>query len=373
MHGFVRPFCPAHAVHKLTDVDTSGLANRGIKLILIDVDNTLVKWRSMDFAQETLDWVEGAKRNNLQVCIISNTRNVTRLGKLSEILGIPAMRGKFKPSTAMYKEALVKFGVRESEAVMIGDQLFTDILGANRAGIEAIWIQPLTNVDFAPTKINRFMERMLRGYLYRALSEPPDATPEPEEVAASMPFIERKVVRQFVKFCIVGGTSFVIDYCINMSLMYLPAGDSIGARIGRWLMTSAHPLFGHAESPLKAAMPVVSVISASFAIVNSFYWNRLWTFKITGIEERAAQFRRFVVISVVGLVLNVALRSAFFHLMPTDAKAYARIAFVASAVIVAFWNFFGQRIYAFKAHRATEEVPAPAPGTYPRPRNTGQT
>lgn len=356
VNGLLRPFCPTHAVHSLTDVDTKALANRGIKLILIDVDNTLVKWRSMDFAQHTLDWVKEAKANGMQVCIISNTRNTVRLGKLSEILGIPAMRGKFKPNPEMYKQALDKFNVRESEAVMIGDQLFTDIFGANRAGIEAIWLQPISNVDFAPTKISRFGERVIRGYLYRALEVPMDAEPEPPEQIASEPFYERKIVRQFVKFCIVGGTSFVIDYCIRMTILYAHGVAPYSIEGGQWLIKNVPLLFGSFKSPTDAFFPVAAFCGASIAILNSFYWNRLWTFKIRGGEERAAQLRRFVVISLIGLVLNVLIGTLVNYLLPGDSKNSARVATVAAAMIVAIWNFTGQRLYAFKTQPTGSEA-----------------
>ncbi|MEA2552122.1 MAG: hypothetical protein QOJ65_298, partial [Fimbriimonadaceae bacterium] len=297
----MRPFCPAHAVHNLTDVDPQALANRGIKLILVDVDNTLVKWRTEDFAEETLNWVQKVKSAGIQACIISNTRNVVRLGRLSEILGIPAMRGRFKPSTAMYEQALEKFGVKKSQAVMIGDQLFTDILGANRAGIEAIWLQPISGSDFVATKVNRFGERVLRGYLYRALHEPIDEEPETPEEAARTPFLERKVVRQFVKFCIVGGSSFVIDYCIRMTLLYASPFSDYAVRTGEWLRTHVS-LFSFAETPRDAFFPIAALCAASLAILNSFYWNRLWTFKIRGSHERMDQLKRFVAISLIGLV-----------------------------------------------------------------------
>lgn len=356
VHGLLRPFCPTHAVHNLTDVDTRALANRGIKLILIDVDNTLVKWRSMDFAQPTLDWVKQAKANGMQVCIISNTRNVARLEKLSGILEIPAMRGKFKPSPEMYKQALEKFGVRESEAVMIGDQLFTDIFGANRAGIEAIWLQPISNVDFAPTKISRFGERVIRGYLYRALDVPMDDEPEPPEQVASEPFYERKIVRQIVKFCIVGGSSFVIDYCIRMTILYAKSVAPYSIEGGRWLMQHIPRLFGSFKTPTDAFFPIAAFCGASIAILNSFYWNRLWTFKIRGAEERASQLRRFVVVSVIGLGLNVLIGTFLNHILPGEgSKNSARIATVVAAMIVAIWNFTGQRLYAFKNRRPPEE------------------
>ncbi len=358
--GAVRPFCPTHAVHKLQDVDTEALANRGIKLIMIDVDNTLVVWRKDDFAQETLDWVAKAKSHDIQIVILSNTRNPERLTRLAKMLDIPALRGKFKPSKAMYQEALKKFNVNESQAVMIGDQIFTDILGANRAGIESIWLQPISHHDFVGTKVSRVGERLLRGYLYRALSEPIDL-PETPEQAAAKPFWERKIVHQIVKFGIVGGSSFVIDYCIRMTLLYQAPFSEFARTQGVWLQTHAGALFGGFKGPIEAFTPIAVTCSGTVAILNSFYWNRLWTFNIRGKEDRGAQLRRFIAISLVGLALNIMLTSMFVHAIPAQGKQALRIATVLAAVLVAVWNFTAQRLYAFK-------TPAAAAGPTASPR-----
>jgi HAD superfamily phosphatase (TIGR01668 family) len=348
--GAVRPFCPSHAVHRLQDVNLEGLKARGKTVILIDVDNTLVKWRTEDFEDHTLAWLAEAKALGFNVAIISNTRNVERLARLSEKLGVKTMRGRFKPSRVMFKQALAAFGAEPKDAIMIGDQLFTDVFGANRAGVESVWLQPISNTDLITTKFNRMLERGLRGYLYRALTEPPDATPADPVEESQKPFRERKVVRQFVKFCIVGGTSFILDYSVNMTLLYgiQSQGGPLGETFGNWLISQYPAVFGFADKPEAAAMPIFATMGASVGIVNSFIWNRFWTFKIRGAEQRMEQFRKFVFVSVIGLTLNVLLRSLFFHLLPGGSKSSARIAFVLAAGIVAFWNFTGQRIYAFR-------------------------
>jgi uncharacterized protein len=344
--GPVRPFCPSHAVHKLQDVDPEGLSNRGIKLILIDVDNTLVQWRTEDFAQETLDWVAKAKSHGIQICILSNTRNPARLERLSKVLDIPALRGKFKPNPAMYLEALRKFNVKENQAVMIGDQIFTDIFGANRAGIEAIWLQPISPHDFVGTKVSRFGERVLKNYLYQAISEPVDA-PEIPSIEQKKSFWDKKIVHQLVKFCIVGGTSFIIDYCIRMTLLYAEFAAPSTRQAGEWLMQT-FPLFRNLETPTAAFFPIAAFCGASIAILNSFFWNRRWTFSIKGAEERARQFHKFVVINLIGLGLNVVIGTTINHMLPGDDKWSARIATVCAAAIVAVWNFSGQRFWVFK-------------------------
>lgn len=348
--GAMRPFCPSHAVHKLQDVNLEGLKARGKTVILIDVDNTLVKWRTEDFEDHTLAWLAEAKALGFNVAIISNTRNVERLARLSEKLGVKTMRGRFKPSRVMFKQALAAFNAEPKDAIMIGDQLFTDVFGANRAGVESVWLQPISNTDLITTKFNRMLERGLRGYLYRALTEPPDATPADPVEESQKPFFERKIARQFVKFCIVGGTSFLIDYCITLTLMFAVPyqGGLLSEVVGANLQASVPLLFGSYKTPSDAFFPIAATIAASFAILNSFYWNRLWTFKIRGAEERTQQMQRFVLVAVIGLVLNVLISTTVNSLLPFDPKNSARVAKVVAAGIVAFWNFTGQRLYAFK-------------------------
>ncbi len=343
----LQQFCPDHAELQLIDVNLDELLAEGKKLILVDIDNTMVPWRTDEFPPEVIAWIAHGKELGLKFCIISNTRNPVRLARLSEVLGVDRMQGRFKPSKTMYLAALKKFSVTADEAIMIGDQLFTDVFGANRSGIDSIWIKPMTGHDFIGTKFSRFMERLIRPSLHRGLAtEEDDFTLLPKTGIFRSP-----VLRQFAKFCVVGGTSFFIDYCISMTIMFaIPWGDStMSAVLGQRLIDAAPSWFAWAHGPRAAFFPIAGFVGASVAILNSFLLNRRWTFKIKTKEERAEQFRKFIVISVVGLLLNVFLRSAFNSMLHGDDKSTARIATILAALIVAFWNFFGQRLYAFRA------------------------
>lgn len=349
VHEVFHNFVPAHAVNSLQEVDLDRLWTAGKRLILVDVDHTLVKWKSMDFAQPVLDWIARAKGMGFEFCIISNTRRVHRLQKLSQMLEIETVRGRFKPSRAMFRLALIKFKRKPEEAVMIGDQLMTDILGANRAGIDAIWVRKMEGKEFGPTKINRMMESLLQSAIYRGLVTPVDETPGPNE--GKKPFLQRTIVRQFVKFAIVGGSSFIVDTGIRLYLsFYAPwfEGRSFSDTLGSWLRDNWALVAENFATPQKAAWPICVTIGATFGILNSFIWNRFWTFKIRGKEERLAQLRRFVFISVIGLLLNTVISSALNNIIQGHEKRSAFLATVIAAVVVAFWNFNGQRLYAFR-------------------------
>lgn len=169
LHGFLRRICPSRAVASVVDVDPVELEAAGKTLILLDVDNTLMPWHGETVPKSSQGWIEDLKRRGLHACVLSNTRRVDRLGRIAGLLGVDFIRGRFKPSPRMYHQALEKYGASPEQAVMVGDQLFTDVWGANRAGIDAIWVEPIAWREFAGTKISRFAEAIVRGALYRAL------------------------------------------------------------------------------------------------------------------------------------------------------------------------------------------------------------
>jgi putative flippase GtrA len=249
----------------------------------------------------------------------------------------------------MFRMALDKFKRRREEAIMVGDQMMTDILGANRAGIDAIWVRKMEGREFGGTRINRFVEGLLTGPIYKSLVTPVDEEADAPEVEAQKPLADRAIVHRFVKFAVVGGSSFVIDYCVRMTLLFaLP----FGVALGTWLQTNVPALFGSAQTPRDAAFPVCAAIAAGVAIVNSFIWNRMWTFGIRGREERAAQLQRFIVVSLVGAALNVFFSTVLNHVIPGDEKMSARVATIVAAILVAIWNFAGQSLYAFRKRTA---------------------
>jgi HAD superfamily phosphatase (TIGR01668 family) len=343
-------FVPAHAANSLHEVSLAELKSAGKSLILLDVDHTLVKWKQEDFAEPILNWLAEARQMGFDLCIISNTRRVERLKRLSQKLGIETVRGRFKPSRAMFRLALIKFKKKPEEAVMVGDQLMTDILGANRAGIEAIWVRKMEGKEFGPTKINRFMERLLQSAIYKGLVTPVDEPAAAPSIEQAKPLADRALVHQLVKFGIVGGSGFIIDFGLRWYLTFhAPWGNRLMSDVfGSWLQRT-WPFFAKTFStPANAALPFFIVISSGLAICNNFVWNRLWTFEIKSKEERAAQFRRFVLISVIGLILNNLISTSLNQIIAGHAQKSLALATVIATIVVAVWNFLGYRFYAFK-------------------------
>lgn len=344
------PFLPAHAVASLLEVNLDELWEKGKRLILLDVDHTIVKWKAEEFPEGIEDWVKRAKEKGFDLCILSNTRNPERLARLSTRLGIETVRDKFKPSPAMFRLAMIKFKRKPEESIMIGDQIFTDILGANRSGIDAIWVQKMEGREFAGTKVSRFGERLLRSSLYKALVSPVDESPEDLDIEEPKPAGKQALIRQIIKFCIVGGTSFVID--TGLSIIFLRIipwnGMLLSESLGAWLQTSMPSLFAWAKDAPTAAVPILGGLASLIAMFNSFIWNRSWTFRVKGKAERMAQLRRFYGVSIMGAVWNTIITSALSNIIPGHPTRSLVLAKVIAAGFVAVWNFLGQRYFAFR-------------------------
>jgi len=343
LSGTVRHFAPAHAADSLVQIDLQRLWDRGKRLLLLDVDNTLVQWRGEEFAPEVIEWVERAKSMGFEICIISNTRKEVRLARLSELLGVQTVRGRFKPSRAMFRLALIKFQRKPEEAVMVGDQMMTDVLGANRSGIDAIWVRKMEGQEFKGTKINRAIERFLTGHVYEALISPVDEAPGPEP--------KRTLINQIIRFGIVGGTSFAVNAAIRWFLMFkVPYGNErFSVEAGDWLQGHVGWPFTLFSKPSDAFFPIACAVAATFAILNSFIWNRSWTFEIRGKAQRAAQLRRFFLVSWIGALLDLMISSFLNHVIGGQENRSVMLATIFSAAIVAVWNFIGQRFFAFRA------------------------
>jgi uncharacterized protein len=344
-------FVPAHAVNTLVDIDLKKLWDGGKRLIMLDVDHTIVKWKAEEFAEPVLQWIAEAKKLGFDLCIISNTRRPARLGRLSKILEIETVKGKFKPSAEMFHLALAKFNRKPEEAVMIGDQMMTDILGANRAGINAIWVKKMDGKEFVGTKVNRFVERILRSVIYKALITPVDEEADPAAVEQTKPVAERTLVKQIIRFCIVGGTSFIID--VGLTFFFMRGitihGTALSIVLGDWLRATAPGLFSFSKDAAGASAPILGGCASLVAMYNSFVWNRAWTFEQKGSAEKLAHLRRFYAVSITGAVWNTIIFSAFVNIIPGHVNRSIAIAKVIAAFIVAIWNFLGQRYYAFRS------------------------
>ena len=130
--------------HDIYEITGEALERRGFKLLLADLDNTLVPYKVTRPSEETVFWKEELEARGIRLFLLSNSRKPGRAQKFAEQLGIPFQGHSGKPKKAGYLRAMERMGCTPAQTVMVGDQIFTDIWGANRAGITSVLVKPIS-------------------------------------------------------------------------------------------------------------------------------------------------------------------------------------------------------------------------------------
>lgn len=160
---------PKQVCNRVNDINLAELRKLGISGLMLDLDNTLVRYDSEDMDQEFQAWVAQAKAEGFKVCLVSNGKP-KRVLRFAQLMDIPAVIRAFKPKRSPFLQALKLLDKEVPQVAMIGDQMFTDILGANRLGIYTILISPLGKKEFSTTRLVRKLERrMLRRFAKKGL------------------------------------------------------------------------------------------------------------------------------------------------------------------------------------------------------------
>lgn len=134
---------PRGVYPSVTAISPDALAERGIKLVLADLDNTLTAYRVTEPSAEVIAWQSALKAQGIQLFLLSNSRKPGRAQRFAEKLGIPFQGHSGKPKRVGYLRAMERMGAAPEETVMVGDQIFTDTLGACRAGVTPLLVEPV--------------------------------------------------------------------------------------------------------------------------------------------------------------------------------------------------------------------------------------
>ena len=127
----------------VTDISPQKLAEKGIRLVLADLDNTLVPYKVTEPPAGVVAWKEALEAHGIRLFLLSNSRKPGRAQTFAEKLGIPYQGHSGKPKKAGYLKAMERMGVNFAQTVMVGDQIFTDTLGANNAGVTPLLVEPI--------------------------------------------------------------------------------------------------------------------------------------------------------------------------------------------------------------------------------------
>lgn len=149
-------FYPKEFYKKVEDIDINKYKNR-FKAMIIDHDNTLIKRGEILLEEEVSNWLKEANKN-FKIGIISNNKK-SKLSLIEKDFKIPVLENALKPLPHSFKKMIKILKVKNNEVILIGDQIFTDILGGNFLNLYTILVEPRDKrKDFFLTKIQRIFE-----------------------------------------------------------------------------------------------------------------------------------------------------------------------------------------------------------------------
>ncbi len=141
------PLLPALMLKRLTDVTLPMLRSRNIRLLMLDFDNTVVPYTTDEPTAEMTAWLEQMKSSEIRLCVVSNSRN-RRVLDFCRRCGLDCIVSARKPFPAGIRACLERYGVPPTQAALVGDQIYTDTLGANAAGVMPILVEAICNHNF---------------------------------------------------------------------------------------------------------------------------------------------------------------------------------------------------------------------------------
>ena len=123
------------------------LEHRGIRLLMLDFDNTLLPYTTDKPSDAVEAWLKELQNSSVQICVVSNSRK-ERVKEFCKTYGIPCITDSRKPFPKGIRQCMERYAVPKENCALVGDQIYTDTLGANCAGIQSILVKAIHNHNF---------------------------------------------------------------------------------------------------------------------------------------------------------------------------------------------------------------------------------
>ncbi len=151
-------FKPTAAFRTILDITPDVLRKMQVKALILDLDNTLTTHNNPEPAEGVTEWIETMRTNGVKLLILSNN-SAERVKPFADMLKLGFIPDGAKPLSVGYKKAVKELGVKRKYICGVGDQIFTDILGANITGIKSIFTVPIESENSIFFKIKRTAEK----------------------------------------------------------------------------------------------------------------------------------------------------------------------------------------------------------------------
>lgn len=151
---------PNLKLDKITDITYEMLSKRNISALILDVDNTLSTHHGMVLCDGLEDWLALMKRKGIKLLILSNSKK-KRVKPFAEKIGLPFISLGLKPLFIGYLRAIKRLKSKRKNTAIVGDQIFTDVLGGNFCGVKTILLTPIKPETSLRFRIKRKLEKVV--------------------------------------------------------------------------------------------------------------------------------------------------------------------------------------------------------------------
>ena len=153
---------PTKLLHRITDITPELLQEMKVRALLLDVDNTLSEPESQAPFPGTIEWAQAMQKAGIALVILSNNYR-ERVAPFAAQYELPFEPFAMKPLPIGYRKAMKHLGVQASECAAVGDQVYTDIIGANLCGMKSILLDPVVLEEQRSFRVRRKWEQKIRA------------------------------------------------------------------------------------------------------------------------------------------------------------------------------------------------------------------
>lgn len=155
-------FYPNDFFNNVTEISFEYLKEKNIQALILDVDNTLIDYEK-NLSPEIIKWANYLKENGIKLIILSNSNRKEKVKEVANKLGIKYSYFGTKPLKRGFKKVQKILSIESDRIAVVGDQIFTDVIGANRMNMYSILVEPIAERDIFVTKIKRPLENYIKN------------------------------------------------------------------------------------------------------------------------------------------------------------------------------------------------------------------
>ena len=161
---------PNLLLNKVEEITLDILKKNKINALILDVDNTLIDYKK-NLSNNVVEWAKNLKANGIKLYILSNTNKKEKVKTVAEKLKIEYMYFAKKPLKTGFKKIQEKLQEKPENIAVVGDQIFTDIVGGNRCKMFTILVEPIAEKDIWITMIKRPIENAIKKKYHENLEK----------------------------------------------------------------------------------------------------------------------------------------------------------------------------------------------------------